>query len=171
MSDPPRPTNAPNWRGAVEVEIASLIIDPRLLRDVDEATVAEYVALMDMEVHFPPIDAVRTDAGTFLTNGRHRTEAAKRRGQATFPARVRDGGWDDVVEASAAANATHGLRRTAEQKRQMVRLLFGLSKWAQASDRAIARHCGVEHHLVAAKRHDQPLNRRSRSSAASRNIG
>jgi hypothetical protein len=144
----------PNWRGAVEVEIASLIIDDRLLRHVDEATVAEYAALMADGVHFPPVEAVRTDVGSFLTDGHHRTEAAKRCDEATFPARVKDGEWDDVVEAAAAANATHGRRRTANEQRMAVRILLGLSKWSRMSDREIARHCRVSHPTVAAVRAD-----------------
>jgi hypothetical protein len=140
------------WRGAEVVEIADLIVDPRLLREVDEATVAEYAALMKDGVHFPPVETVRTDVGSFLTDGRQRIEATQRCGWTKFPVRVRDGEWDDVVEAIARSNATHGRRRTAGEKRQAVKLLFGLARWAGKSDREIARQCMVSDHTVAAVR-------------------
>jgi hypothetical protein len=55
----------------------------------------------------------------------------------------------DAVLHSVGANATHGLRRTNEDKRRAVETLLNDEKWYLWSDRQIARQCQVSHSLVS----------------------
>lgn len=52
------------------------------------------------------------------------------------------------------ANASHGLRRTNDDKRRAVLTLLNDLEWAKWSDREIARACGVTHPFVAKQRAD-----------------
>lgn len=53
------------------------------------------------------------------------------------------------IATLAGANASHGLRRTNEDKRRAVTVLLTDSEWAKWADREIARRCGVDHRFVA----------------------
>jgi ParB-like chromosome segregation protein Spo0J len=142
---PPR-----KWVGAVEVQIDALIIDSARLRPVDKATVEEYAALMEENgvTFFPPIEIVKIGDESNLVGGSHRIAAAKFIGETAFHARITNGDEDTMVEAIARANL-HGRARTLAEKRLAVKTLIGVSKWDRASNRAIARYCGVGDHLVA----------------------
>lgn len=50
------------------------------------------------------------------------------------------------------ANASHGLRRTNDDKRRAVRTLLNDLEWLAWSDREVARACGVSHTFVAGQR-------------------
>jgi hypothetical protein len=145
------------WTETPEVvEIASLIRDDHLLprEGVDQETVAEYAEAMQEEgANFPPVHAIEEiqSGALLLVDGWHRVAAAER-GFTSLYARVRKGTWDDAAEVAAAANAKHGRRRTSADKRKAVKMLLALPKWAQASDREIAKHCTVSHDLVGAVR-------------------
>jgi hypothetical protein len=87
-----------------------------------------------------------------MGDGFHRHAGAKRAGLETIPALVREGTQRDALLYSAGANATHGLRRTAEDKRQAVRMLLGDEEWRRASNRWVAERCKVSDHTVASVR-------------------
>jgi hypothetical protein len=61
---------------------------------------------------------------------------------------VRQGTRRDAVLYSAGANATHGLRRTNEDKRRAVTVLLEDEEWRGWSDREIARKAGVSNRFV-----------------------
>ena len=147
--------DTPNYRGAEAVKIADLSFDGQLFPRValSDEKVAEYAALMQQGVHFPPIEVTRVDTGElFPTDGWHRAKATQRCGWTEIPARILDGDWESAIEAAVAANAKHGLPLTAADRRKAVKMLLGLPKWARTSDREIARQCGVTHPTVAAVR-------------------
>jgi len=50
---------------------------------------------------------------------------------------------------SVVANATHGLRRTNQDKRRAVELLLNDPEWSGWSDHEIARACGVTQPFVS----------------------
>jgi hypothetical protein len=62
---------------------------------------------------------------------------------------IRQGTRRDAVLFSVGANATHGLRRTNEDKRRSVMTLLNDPEWARWSDREIARQCGVDNSFVS----------------------
>ena len=138
------------------VEIAALTLDEELFprERLDPETVDDYTEQMQEEgARFPPIRVIMDrDGNLFLVDGWHRCEAARRLRYTKLHARVRSGDWSDAVEAAAASNTRHGLKRTNADKRKAVEMLLALPKWAEASDREIAKHCGITHPTVAAIR-------------------
>jgi len=140
------------------IEIAALKIDDELrprLR-LDDATLDEYIERMREDAdrfphadRFPPIRVIKSQAGLLLVDGWHRVKAARTIGFTKLYARVRPGQWSDAVEAAAAQNTRHGKPRTDADKHRAVEMMLALQEWREASDRLIAKHCAVGHHLVA----------------------
>jgi len=62
---------------------------------------------------------------------------------------VRQGGLRDAILHSASANATHGLRRTNDDKRRAVLMLLQDEEWGKWTAREIARCCAVSHDFVS----------------------
>jgi len=117
---------------------------------IDQAVVADYAN--DMEANgaeFPPVQVVYDGQEYWLWDGFHRLHARKRNGLYTVPAIVRQGTRRDAVLLSVGANATHGFRRTNEDKRRAVLALLHDEEWAQWSDREIARRCAVDNSFVS----------------------
>lgn len=85
----------------------------------------------------------------WLGDGFHRVEATKLAGLATIDADVRSGTREDAIEHACGANATHGLPRKNEDKRNAVRTLLGLPKWQSQTQEQIARQCGVSQRFVS----------------------
>jgi hypothetical protein len=157
------------------VEIASLILDKDLQpRDgVDQEVIAEYAeAMQEEDANFPPIHVIQDHQTSclLLVDGWQRVAAVRRNGFTSLYARVRPGTWEDAVEAAAASNVKHGCRRTNADKRKAVSMLFVLPKWAQASDREIAKHCMVSHPLVADVRASLASGNSSRCEQPTENI-
>ena len=85
----------------------------------------------------------------WLAGGFHRLDAAKLAGLTEIEVDVDEGGRDDAILYAVGDNATHGVRRTAEDKRRAVGILLARPEWAKWSDREIAERCRVSHKLVA----------------------
>lgn len=62
---------------------------------------------------------------------------------------MRQGGLRDAILHSAGANATHGLRRTNDDKRRAVLMLLQDNEWGQWNNSEIGRRCAVDHKTVA----------------------
>jgi hypothetical protein len=73
-------------------------------------------------------------------------------GTPKIEADVRPGSRRDAVLFSAGANASHGLRRTNDDKRRAVLILLDDAEWGAWSDREIARRCGVDNKTVSSLR-------------------
>src|ERR1700722_14805947 len=65
---------------------------------------------------------------------------------------IRQGTRRDAVLFSVGANASHGLRRTNDDKRRAVMTLLSDSEWRKWPLRKIARRCGVHHEMVGTAR-------------------
>ena len=120
---------------------------------IDRAVVEDYAH--DMEANgaeFPPVQVVYDGAEYWLWDGFHRLHARKRNGLYTVPAIVRQGTRRDAVLLSVGANATHGFRRTTQDKQRAVETLLRDAEWSQWSDREIARRCAVDGKTVGARR-------------------
>jgi hypothetical protein len=97
---------------------------------------------------FPPV-VVFTDKGEYwLADGFHRVLAARVIGSREIEADVRVGTQRDAMLFACGANAAHGMRRTAADKRRSVFRLLGDSEWSKWSDVKIAQQCNVSHDLV-----------------------
>jgi hypothetical protein len=85
----------------------------------------------------------------WLADGFHRYHAHRQAGAMEMVADIRTGTQRDAILFSVGANASHGLRRTNEDKRKAVTILLSDPEWGAWSDREIARQCGVGAPLVA----------------------
>lgn len=116
---------------------------------LDDAIIQEYAEAMIAGDVFPPVTTFHDGAAYWLADGFHRVNAALRAGRETIDATVHQGTQRDAILWSISANATHGLRRTNEDKRRAVTRLLSDPEWAGWSDREIARRAAVSDHLVA----------------------
>lgn len=116
---------------------------------IDWNVVAEYVALLEDGVVFPPVDVFHDGENYWLADGYHRMAAAGKVGQKEIAAVVHQGDRRAAILHSVGANATHGLRRSNADKRRAVETLLRDPEWSQWSDREIARRCNVDHKTVA----------------------
>jgi hypothetical protein len=87
-----------------------------------------------------------------MGDGFHRFYAARRAGETTMLAEQRVGTRRDALLYACAANASHGLRRTNDDKRKAVSTMLGDEEWGDWSNRKIARHCGVDEKMVRSLR-------------------
>ncbi len=113
----------------------------------NQETVDEYAEAMQAGTNFPPV-TVYNDGGDvyWLADGFHRLQAHMQLGIHTISAEVLNGTRDDAFWHSLGANATHGMRRTAADKRRAV--TNALKFRPNLSSRAIAQHCSVSHVFV-----------------------
>jgi hypothetical protein len=140
----------------VEIPLAEIVAraDTQMrVVGIDPGTVASYAEDMKAGSTFPPI-RVYHDGEYHLADGFHRVEAARQIGVETILAEVEQGTSRDAILAACAANATHGLRRTNEDKRRAIMAMLQDPEWAAWSDRAIAKACGVDHKSVAKVRRE-----------------
>jgi len=114
--------------------------------------VNEYAEAMKAGSEFPPVVVFHDGETHWLADGYHRHAAATSAKAETITADVRQGALRDAVLYAAGANATHGLRRTNDDKRRAVETLLRDAEWSQWSDNEIARRCGVSQPFVSAQR-------------------
>ncbi|MFC5423025.1 MT-A70 family methyltransferase [Bosea eneae] len=116
---------------------------------LDPATVETYAEAAREGVRFPAIGLVYDGTDYWLWDGFHRTAGFEAAGIDEIEAEVIAGTRRDAVLLAAGANATHGLRRTSDDKRRAVLLLLGDEEWGKWSDREIAERARVSHTFVA----------------------
>jgi hypothetical protein len=119
---------------------------------LDQAVVDEYAELMKEGTEFPPISVVHDGNEYYLSDGFHRLLAAQKAGKASINCDVITGTLRDAILYSLSANASHGLRRTIEDRRKAVMTMLEDFEWGEWSDREIARQCHVSHPFVAKMR-------------------
>lgn len=110
--------------------------------------VSDYAEALAAGETFPPLTVFFDGAAYWLADGFHRYEAYSRARIYEVPADVRQGSQRQAVLFSVGANASHGLRRTNDDKRRAVLTLLNDPEWAAWSDREIARQCGVGNKFV-----------------------
>lgn len=115
---------------------------------MNQSIVKQYAADMNEGATFPPIVVFQDVEACWLADGFHRLAAWKlaKPDALTIAAIVRHGTQRDALLHSVGANATHGLRRSKEDKRRAVAILLADPEWMQWTDQVLARHakvCGV----------------------------
>ena len=140
--------------------IAEITLDGEIAaRDLDPDTVTDYRERLAAGDEFQPLQVMRDDNGVNrLWDGWHRLEAARSNGLESVRCEIRKGDKRAAILASAGANATHGLRRSAEDKRRAVLKLLTDSEWVKWSDREIARRCKVSNTFVGEVRSSLTVN-------------
>jgi hypothetical protein len=121
---------------------------------IDPETVSSYADDLRNGAVFPPVKVFHDDGLYHLSDGFHRVEAHRVVGRDQILAAVAEGTSRDATLAACAANATHGLRRTNEDKRRAILALLRDPEWSQWSDRKIATACAVDHKSVAKVRRE-----------------
>lgn len=112
----------------------------------------DYVEALTSGAKFPPVVLFYDGTDYWLADGFHRHGAHKQAGLGEIHADVRQGTRREAVLFSVGANASHGLRRTNEDKRRAVMTLLNDEEWARWSNREIARRCGVDESTVRSLR-------------------
>jgi len=118
--------------------------------------VTDYATDMAAGAEFPAIVVFFDGTDHWLADGFHRTNAALAIGAEAIKADIRQGTQRDAILYSVGANASHGHRRTNEDKRRAVLRLLDDAEWSIWSDREIARRCGVDNKTVSALRPPPP---------------
>lgn len=138
----------------VEISISQVIADKRLQNreSMNEQVIDEYASLLSQHPdNWPfntPITVFEIDGKLYVADGFHRFKACLRSGCSKLSAFIRTGTWDDAVEFSLSANATHGLRRSNADKRKSVHTALSTDSIRSKSNREIARTCQVSEKLV-----------------------
>jgi len=115
---------------------------------IDACTVDEYADDIRRGAKFPA-PVVFHDGERFICAAGHHTIAAMTKaGKKKIRCDVRRGDLRAARLYSVGDNATHGKRRTNEDKRRAVELVLEDEDWRKLSDREIARMCRVTHPLV-----------------------
>ncbi len=115
---------------------------------IDQNIVADYAEAMAAKAVFPPVVAYFDGSAYWLADGFHRYQACIRAELDTIAADVRQGTQRDAILFSVGANASHGLRRTSDDKRRAVLTLLNDKEWSKWSANQIAKQCGVSHTFV-----------------------
>ena len=138
-----------------EIQIQTLKLDqiridggtqPRVA--IDEDVVAEYAELYAEGVDLPAVTVFHDGSTYWLADGFHRYWASKRAEREAIAVDVQQGTRRDAILYSVGANASHGLRRTKEDKRKAAAIMLEDEEWSQWSNREIARRCGVDERLI-----------------------
>lgn len=112
----------------------------------------EYGDLMAEGVKLPPVTVFYDGSEYWLADGFHRVHAAKSQDIADITADVFQGTLEDAQWYSFGANKSHGLQRSNDDKYRAVQAALKHPMCAGLSDRAIAKHVGVDHKTVAGYR-------------------
>lgn len=106
----------------------------------------EYAEAMEAGVEFPPVTVVQDGASYWLVDGFHRFFAHRRLNRTQIRADVITGELAEARWLSVAANKSHGLRRTNEDKAKAVARALKLRP--ELGDGVIADHIGVGQTMV-----------------------
>jgi len=114
-----------------------------------ESVVSDYADQIGAGATFPPVIVFFDGESYWLADGFHRHAAHVSLGLVEIDADIRQGTRRDAILFSVGANASHGLRRTNDDKRRAVMVLLNDPEWSKWSDREIARQACVGHQMVA----------------------
>lgn len=118
----------------------------------------DYADALSAGAKFPPVILFYDGSDYWLADGFHRHSAHKQSGFNEINADIRQGTRRDAVLYSVGANASHGLRRTNEDKRRAIMTLLNDDEWVKWSDREIARRAGVSNNFVSEARKSLSFN-------------
>lgn len=116
--------------------------------EINQAIVAEYAEALTNGATFPPVVVFEDGVSIWLADGFHRFHAHGKANIETIDCDVRTGTQREAVLYSLSANASHGLRRTNDDKRKAVNVLLADPEWSVWSARNIAAACGVSSTFV-----------------------
>lgn len=112
---------------------------------MDNSIITEYAeAMLQKGSDFPPIVLFKDNKKHYwLADGFHRLEAMKSNGFTKYKCVVHYGSLREAILYSLSANASHGLRRTNEDKRKAVLTLLNDDEWKKYSAEKLSEISGV----------------------------
>lgn len=110
---------------------------------IDENVVAEYANAMRDGAIFPPVVVFHDGVDNWLADGFHRLHATRKIEANEIACSVQSGTKREAILYAVGANASHGVRRTNDDKRRAVMTLLNDAEWSHWSNREIARRCAV----------------------------
>jgi hypothetical protein len=116
---------------------------------MDMAIVDEYTEGMKNGSEFPPLQVFRIEDHYVLVDGYHRLWASQDAKIKEVLCDVHEGTMRDAILFASGVNATHGLRRTKEDKRRAIERLLVDPEWGRWSSNKIAEICKVDAKTVA----------------------
>lgn len=122
-------------------------LQPRV--EMDQALIDEYADAITNGAKFPAVTVFQDGGDFWLADGYHRLAAFKKIGALDIPVEIHQGTFREAVLFSISANATHGKRRTNEDKRKAVMTLLSDMEWGNWSDSEIARKAAVTQPYVS----------------------
>jgi hypothetical protein len=118
-------------------------------QSINHDHVNDLVEALGAGATLPPIDVVWDSALTYwLCDGYHRLWAYRQIGRQQIAANIHQGNLEDAQWRSYAANQTHGLRRSPDDKERAIRSALQHPNGATMSDSLIAKHLGVSDKTV-----------------------
>ena len=132
------------------VPLADLTDDARFQSRTrtDTGTVDDYKESMAGGAVMPPITVALVDGVMFIVDGWHRVQAARELGYEEIEAEIIAMTDSEAMWRAAAANQSHGLRRSNADKIRSVEMVLTIPNTETMSDREIARRIGVSHEFV-----------------------
>ena len=112
-------------------------------RPIDDAVLAQYVALMQDKVTFPPIDVISDGTDYFVVDGFHRLEAKRELEALSIAANVTTGTQTDAIWQSYSANRSHGLPRQKGVVKRIIESILCNPEWSKKPLTEIAKHVGA----------------------------
>ncbi len=123
---------------------------------IDNALAEEYAEAMRDGAFFPPVIVFSDGKNTYLADGFHRVEAARRCGFLDIDAIVEQGTARDALWYALGANKAHGMRMSrADVRRAIGRALH---EFTERSNKEIARQIGCGDQLVGEVRAELESN-------------
>lgn len=146
------------------LELSKIRIDggtqPR--QAINDTVIQEYSDAVLDGTHLPPVDIFFDGNNHWLADGFHRYFAYKKAGLNEIPALIHNGTQRDAIFFSVGANATHGLRRTKEDKIQAIRTVLDDVEYADASDNEIAKLVKLTRQTVQRLRKEMGIEDKSK---------
>jgi ParB-like chromosome segregation protein Spo0J len=138
------------------LKLSEIVVDDSLQtrNEISQQTVADYYEVLREGGKFPPIVVYFDGEKYYLTDGRHRYQAHKTAGLATIEVEIIEGSKREAQLYAVGANDSHGLRRSAADKRKAVLIMLDDVEWSEWSDREIAKQCKVSQPFVSKVRKD-----------------
>jgi hypothetical protein len=136
------------------IDIDDLILDDAIQSrtKLDEACISEYCESLERGAKFPPVLVFCDGDKHYLVDGFHRVAAYNKCHKDGIQAQIEDKSHREAILFSAGCNATHGLRRTNEDKKKAVLKLLMDDEWMRWSDGVIAKQCAVSQPFVSGLR-------------------
>lgn len=137
---------------------------------MDTAIIDEYTESMKAGASFPPVVVFDVKGEYYLVDGYHRFLAIQGAKFDKILADIKTGTMREAILFSTGANATHGLRRTNDDKRRAVLTLLRDKEWSAWSNVQIAKASNVSDEFVRKIRAEIQAAK-SGSPAVSSNVG